>query len=869
MLKKIILTVLCLILLPFLGLNLSAEESEDGTKILTATFYVITTDQDTSMKVPFNPAWFRGSAAEYNHDIAKFAMGLTVAAFRPDEEHSDPEKASDSNAVSFLTQAGFKDLQSDDYEKNPSIYTISTIMGHEKVGEGDDAFELIAVGVCGQGYMDEWESNFSIGDGDIHKGFSGSAKLVYNRIFGYISAHHLHGPIKILITGFSRAAAVSNVTAAMLSESDTFNEDTVFAYTFATPRTTREKNRKEYSNIFNIVGKIDPVAYIPFAEWGYDRYGKNLYIPELETDSDYLEKRREANVVYKEVTGIDFWSNIEMHNELMIVLDYLIHICPSPEIYTEGMQDKLIKLWNDPSPVNVMSNLLDISNDPILINEENRHEANAFLDYLTTLGADYATHRNSFRRWNKSASVGSNMVQAHTPELYVSWIFSVDKGEDLYSDPDTYLYMFLPTDCEVEYVRGKQVIETYVPGSEYNAGVYLNVIGEKLVALLQTDTENTLNIKFGSSGTIPILTASYEVGWQAPETTDILYFEAEAGEELSIHNNRNEHTYSSEGTYSEKGTFSPDEYLTVSDMLLLEKRNFLNLSWRTIVLLIGAMIAMAATAMVFQITWLTGRIRFSLRKRRGWIPKEEKFHSFPMICGAAVFHYFLMGEFAALLSPEVSFDRQASKLIIGTLCFIIAVIGYRKRPTRLNNHLLLAIIMLTVTDVIMIDQLIVGTFMLIVTCLFLSMTFWKEEKPMKTQLIAWASMSLFSAVIILVANEFYGTAVILPILYTVSAILMVVTSVTMSRQCLTASILLFVGGLFMIITRSYGTSPAAHLLTQGTYYAAMVFFAGNGITYPLPRLIPETALLADGDPEISSDIVLAADEDPGNVSEAE
>ena len=59
-------------------------------------------------------------------------------------------------------------------------------MGHQTVGDGEDSFELIAVGICGQGYADEWESNLSVGTGKNPTGFSSAAHLVYDRVFGYI-----------------------------------------------------------------------------------------------------------------------------------------------------------------------------------------------------------------------------------------------------------------------------------------------------------------------------------------------------------------------------------------------------------------------------------------------------------------------------------------------------------------------------------------------------------------------------------------------------------------------------------------------------------------------------------------------------------
>ena len=140
-----------------------AEEVSDETIDLVDIFYTKTTGEDHSLHVPFNRSWFRNDARVYNHDLAKLSLGLATSAFRPESPISKKSQPADYNLRSFLDQAGFADLRSDDYDKDPSKYTVSTVMGHQTVGDGEDSFELIAVGICGQGYADEWESNLSVG----------------------------------------------------------------------------------------------------------------------------------------------------------------------------------------------------------------------------------------------------------------------------------------------------------------------------------------------------------------------------------------------------------------------------------------------------------------------------------------------------------------------------------------------------------------------------------------------------------------------------------------------------------------------------------------------------------------------------------
>ncbi len=340
MMKKIMILLICLcFFLSFSPVRAEGEEEEDIT-YLTSTYYVITTGQERHLNVPYSDRWFTEDATVYNHRLAQLSLGLATAAFRPHKTNT--EKEADENLISFLSSAGFEDLRSDDYDKHPSMYTVSTVMGHKTIGEGDDAFELVAVGVCGQGYMDEWESNFSIGTDTVPDGFSRSAQLVYDRIFGYLSREDISGPVKIWMSGFSRAAAVTNLTSAWLSDSDRFGQENVFAYTFGTPRTTRAKNWNDYNNIFNICGKMDPVTMVPFTEWGFERYGNTFFTPCQETDSDFMAKRVSANRIYHEITGINYWSNPMINTQLRNILNYLLKICPNVNIYAASLQDNLI-----------------------------------------------------------------------------------------------------------------------------------------------------------------------------------------------------------------------------------------------------------------------------------------------------------------------------------------------------------------------------------------------------------------------------------------------------------------------------------------------------------------------------------------------
>ena len=72
--------------------------------------------------------------------------------------------------------------------------------------------------------------------------------------------------IKVWISGYSRAAAVSNVTAGTLVNTGFLPKEDVYAYTFATPAAILEPPKEGYENIFNIIDPADLVPQVMPAE---------------------------------------------------------------------------------------------------------------------------------------------------------------------------------------------------------------------------------------------------------------------------------------------------------------------------------------------------------------------------------------------------------------------------------------------------------------------------------------------------------------------------------------------------------------------------------------------------------------------------
>lgn len=154
-------------------------------------------------------------------------------------------------------------------------------LGVHEVTYNGETKKILAVVIRGtNGTIQEWSSNFDMGDPDswdstYHKGFYLTEERIRSYINDYVSRNISDTSNLIYwITGHSRGAALSNILAAKLID----DGKEVYAYTFATPSTTVSTSMKEskYNSIFNIVNPRDVVTYVPLSQWGFGKFGKDI-----------------------------------------------------------------------------------------------------------------------------------------------------------------------------------------------------------------------------------------------------------------------------------------------------------------------------------------------------------------------------------------------------------------------------------------------------------------------------------------------------------------------------------------------------------------------------------------------------------------
>ena len=383
-------------------------------------------------------------ATEYNHTLAQMSICMATSANRPIPYDSDVILKPDQYLVKYLQDCGFTDLREDDYDKTPSLYTVATAMGRKEITDGDgESFTLLAVGVCGGNYKKEWLSNVTLGLGERHQGFDSAARSVTDRIFGYLGTHHITGRVKIWIAGFSRAAAVSNVTAANLVDSQAFGKEDIFAYTFATPRTTKNYGSKGYENIFNIIGPMDMVPQVAPAAWGFGRYGNDLTLPGQETDRAFLAKyalvQEGFEEDYKSLTNY----NPKVNLSLRLLIGMSEEMVANQEEYDTSAQETILSVLEDKSPQNMLRVMRILALSSKDSSPEKRALEDSMVEFIGRFITSIALDMRDVEERPNMGSIGSRIFHEHIEDLYLMWMNVKQEPEELYGHKTSFTYLIV------------------------------------------------------------------------------------------------------------------------------------------------------------------------------------------------------------------------------------------------------------------------------------------------------------------------------------------------------------------------------------------------------------------------------------------
>ncbi|MBQ9037784.1 MAG: hypothetical protein IJ115_10070 [Erysipelotrichaceae bacterium] len=822
---------------------------DEGSIPIEVAFDLSTVGQTGYWEFEYNDDWFKQSAENYNHKLARLTFGMAISSFRP---NFDPDTQGDpaTHVRDFFNQAGFTDLRMDDYDKNPSLYTVSTLMAHKHIDDENGGFEVLAIGICGGGYQNEWLSNFTIGDETLHVGFNSAAGEVFDRVFGYIAQNQLTGRnIKIWFGGFSRAAAISNVLATKLIDSKQFTTKNVYTYTFATPRTTKDPKPGQYPNIYNIVGKMDPVPSVPFADWGYERFGTTFYLPSQQTDSNYNIKQSTASSVYYDLVGTYWWNNVELDTKLRVLLNYMLKISPTSAVYKQHLQDHLIDIWGNKTVTNIMNELMQVAGNKELINDNNKTEANSLLTYIAYSAFGFATKSDIESEYmNENATIVGNLAHEHTPEVYLSWLFSSEKGELLYSNQLDYLRLVIAGNVDVALFdmdeedglvkavmgNGDYEYEFTYDGKTYVSPWYASAIfmyrnKNDTILLIPKDANYKVVISSNMDQTVTLHGIQLRVGRTNGSFSKLYKLNMKKGGFDVIYSPR-DRDLNGDGYYGivngdtfDVSTISRGD--STSFAVELERNNFLNLSWREIVV-----IAFTAPTVIFALmalitTWLVGNHRLKRKKNAGQIRSNAVYDKIPSTCITLCVAMFVLQEMAYWLMPDYLEQRGLLKLGISLSAIYLCNRGFSKQPTSLSRSIFIAMIVCCLGDVTINYSFMLGVFIFGIAILILCHRFYLYEKPEKWQYIMFAISSIGVMAYIIVNRQGSLSWTVAMSVYALALNALLILALTMPKRIRFGAICLTISNVLIFFNQIRGTSLVTHITSLAIDYVAIMCFA--------------------------------------------
>lgn len=433
--KKILSIIFAVIISLSLVTGLSTPADVKGASFETSG--EIDYSQDSAkvsgIKYYYKDSYFYKDAYCYNDSLSTMSLCMSIAAFNSEAEPEYKDKSKNINKL--YTELDFEDIYvNPDYEKKPSRDSIGVAMANKKlVDDRGKTFTLVAAAIRGGGYEREWAGNVTIGKSGAASGFSASAAKVFDYITEYIDSN-TKGDIKIWITGYSRGGAVAGLTGRLLddlSDKDAdISRENIYVYTFEAPAAEDAEiaDKEIYKNIFNIVNPDDIVPKVVMNYWGCKRPGEDIWLPSVQTDSDYRAKKILMQKHFDNISGKQAVQNsdfIKKNNKPVgVYCDGFLRsisqdVFKDRKDYSDNYESLIADMMEEITGNN--------SDGNYTVSLQNLMKINAML-----LKVSKDTNRNiNINSLGDINSVYANLkyiIQNHYPEVCLAWLMSFDKN---------------------------------------------------------------------------------------------------------------------------------------------------------------------------------------------------------------------------------------------------------------------------------------------------------------------------------------------------------------------------------------------------------------------------------------------------------
>ncbi len=467
----------------------------------------------------YDETWFTRDSSEYQHDLAKMSVRAAIAAFGLSDDTSEANYA---NIQMLMKALRFENPQF--YYPKPEADSIGYAISSKNIRDADGhMFSLLMVAVRGGGYYDEWGGNVNVGSSGYHRGFYIAAQKVVDGVDAYIKKYgsDLLPDKKVWISGYSRAAATTNIAAAKLNVK--FGMDNVYAYCFECPQgvTAKDADSERYSNIHCIVNPIDFVPKVAMNAWNFTRYGNTYFLPARGSNSDYKALKSRMAASYETLL-----KNNGVKNTAEMLQKLTSEVVPrkgnegsvQQYVFDRMAYNAAMALSSRLSYAAIHQKQFVAAVTDIMGNKEHEIGAAALDGMAVSFMLSYIAKQNTI--WGALLlmdlpSLCKYIGYAHYPELCLSWLDALDGDQMVKWQQMSYRTVFIncPVDVSVYDADNRlvaQIINDEPQPVEDGVGAYLDENGQK-VLILPMDMDYTVSVTATDAGDVTYTVSDYDL----------------------------------------------------------------------------------------------------------------------------------------------------------------------------------------------------------------------------------------------------------------------------------------------------------------------------------------------------------------------
>lgn len=266
--------------------------------------------------------WFGKEPSKvYNHGLARIGGIFSCCSYEDFKQKKDSKILLECyRRLGFSDEKIFThyevDYKNSIWENDQSAFSFAS----KKIESSKGRQTLIFITIRGTPLSaNEWISNINVSEktkdvAEFHEGFLKAVKQIENALITYILKNKVEiEDCFLFITGHSRGGAIANLLAAQLCDSEFFNTQDIYTYTFASPNVTTHDDARstKYDYIWNIINAEDIVPTAPpnLKNWTYKKYGQvKVLVNAWNCDSQIYENELlpKMNVYMNMLMGRDY-----------------------------------------------------------------------------------------------------------------------------------------------------------------------------------------------------------------------------------------------------------------------------------------------------------------------------------------------------------------------------------------------------------------------------------------------------------------------------------------------------------------------------------------------------------------------------------